>query len=125
MADMHEIDYKVYGDDLQFVEVELDPQEAVVAEAARYAAERHQFGQPIPVGFFQDGDGIAVPGRRFPGGVAAARQSLAQRSAGVQTFVPRAKLRTVLVVNGLVFHIQYASSVRRARWGFGWASTTT
>jgi uncharacterized protein (TIGR00266 family) len=30
---MHEIDYKVYGDDLQFVEVELDPQEAVVAEA--------------------------------------------------------------------------------------------
>jgi uncharacterized protein (TIGR00266 family) len=30
---MHEIDYKVFGDDLQFVEVELDPQEAVVAEA--------------------------------------------------------------------------------------------
>jgi len=30
---MHEIDYKVYGDDLQFVEIELDPQEAVVAEA--------------------------------------------------------------------------------------------
>ena len=30
---MHEIDYKVYGDDMQFVEVELDPQEAVVAEA--------------------------------------------------------------------------------------------
>lgn len=33
MALMHEIDYKVYGDDMQFVEVELDPQEAVVAEA--------------------------------------------------------------------------------------------
>ena len=30
---MHEIDYKVFGDDLQFVEVELDPNEAVVAEA--------------------------------------------------------------------------------------------
>jgi uncharacterized protein (TIGR00266 family) len=30
---MHEIDFKVYGDDLQFVEVELDPNEAVVAEA--------------------------------------------------------------------------------------------
>jgi uncharacterized protein (TIGR00266 family) len=30
---MHEIDYKIYGDDMQFVEVELDPQEAVVAEA--------------------------------------------------------------------------------------------
>ena len=32
-AIMHEIDYKIYGDDMQFVEVELDPLEAVVAEA--------------------------------------------------------------------------------------------
>jgi uncharacterized protein (TIGR00266 family) len=30
---MHEIDYKIYGDDMQFVEVELDPQEAAIAEA--------------------------------------------------------------------------------------------
>ncbi len=30
---MHEIEFKVHGDDMQFVEVELDPQEAVVAEA--------------------------------------------------------------------------------------------
>ncbi len=29
----HEIDYKIYGDDLQAVEIELDPQETVVAEA--------------------------------------------------------------------------------------------
>ncbi|PPA69470.1 TIGR00266 family protein [Jeotgalibacillus proteolyticus] len=29
----HEIDYTLYGDDMQFVEVELDPQEAVIAEA--------------------------------------------------------------------------------------------
>jgi len=33
MNAMHEIEYKIYGDDMQFVEVELDPQEAVVAEA--------------------------------------------------------------------------------------------
>jgi len=33
MPDMHEIDYKIFGDDLQFVEVELDPNEATVAEA--------------------------------------------------------------------------------------------
>ena len=33
MAEMHEIDYKIYGDDMQFVEVELDPNEATVAEA--------------------------------------------------------------------------------------------
>lgn len=30
---MHEIDYKIHGDDMQFVEVELDPHEAAVAEA--------------------------------------------------------------------------------------------
>ena len=33
MAGMHEIDYKIFGDDMQFVEVELDPDEATVAEA--------------------------------------------------------------------------------------------
>src|SRR5687767_5700028 len=33
MSAMHEIDYKIYGDDMQFVEVELDPSEATVAEA--------------------------------------------------------------------------------------------
>jgi uncharacterized protein (TIGR00266 family) len=33
MAQMHEIDFKVFGDDLQFVEIELDPEEAAVAEA--------------------------------------------------------------------------------------------
>ncbi|HXG49226.1 MAG TPA: TIGR00266 family protein [Methylomirabilota bacterium] len=33
MPAMHEIDYKIYGDDMQFVEVELDPNEAALAEA--------------------------------------------------------------------------------------------
>jgi len=33
MSTMHEVDYKVYGDDMQYVEVELDPMEAAVAEA--------------------------------------------------------------------------------------------
>jgi uncharacterized protein (TIGR00266 family) len=33
MAAMHEVDYEILGDDLQFVKIELDPQEAVVAEA--------------------------------------------------------------------------------------------
>jgi uncharacterized protein (TIGR00266 family) len=32
----HEIDYKIYGDDLQFVEIELDPQETIVAEAGGF-----------------------------------------------------------------------------------------
>jgi uncharacterized protein (AIM24 family) len=33
MPGMHEIEYKIVGDDLQYVEVELDPHEATVAEA--------------------------------------------------------------------------------------------
>src|SRR4249920_2469541 len=33
MAVMHEIEYHIFGDDMQYVEVELDPNEATVAEA--------------------------------------------------------------------------------------------
>jgi uncharacterized protein (TIGR00266 family) len=33
MATMHEVDYQIVGDDMQFVKIELDPQEGVVAEA--------------------------------------------------------------------------------------------
>jgi len=29
----HEVDYEIFGDDMQIVEVELDPRETVVAEA--------------------------------------------------------------------------------------------
>lgn len=29
----HDIDYKIFGDDMQFVEIELDPRETVIAEA--------------------------------------------------------------------------------------------
>jgi uncharacterized protein (TIGR00266 family) len=29
----HEIDFKIFGDDIQFVEIELDPRETVIAEA--------------------------------------------------------------------------------------------
>ena len=29
----HEIDFKLHGDDMQFVEIELDPDETVIAEA--------------------------------------------------------------------------------------------
>jgi len=33
MSTMHEIDYEILGDDLQFVKIELDPGEAVIGEA--------------------------------------------------------------------------------------------
>jgi uncharacterized protein (TIGR00266 family) len=36
--DSHEIDYEIFGDDLQFVEVELDPGETVIGEAGTMLA---------------------------------------------------------------------------------------
>ena len=32
----HEIDYQIFGEEMQYVEIELDPQEAVVAEAGSF-----------------------------------------------------------------------------------------
>lgn len=32
----HEIDYNIYGEEMQYVEIELDPQEAVIAEAGSF-----------------------------------------------------------------------------------------
>lgn len=32
----HEIDYQIYGEEMQYVEIELDPQEAVIAEAGSF-----------------------------------------------------------------------------------------
>ena len=33
MSNMHEVDYEIFGNEMQYVEVELDPMEAAVAEA--------------------------------------------------------------------------------------------
>ncbi|HRN98141.1 MAG TPA: AIM24 family protein, partial [Flavobacterium sp.] len=32
----HEIDYQIYGEEMQYVEIELDPQEIVVAEPGSF-----------------------------------------------------------------------------------------
>src|SRR5256885_1261797 len=36
MRNNHEIDYSIYGEEMQYVEVELDPQETAVAEAGAF-----------------------------------------------------------------------------------------
>lgn len=36
MKSNHEIDYEIHGEEMQFVEVELDPQETVIAEAGSF-----------------------------------------------------------------------------------------
>ena len=32
----HEIDYKIHGEEMQYVEIELDPQETAIAEAGSF-----------------------------------------------------------------------------------------
>src|SRR5687767_13875216 len=36
MRTNHEIDYKIYGEELQFVELELDPNETAIAESGSF-----------------------------------------------------------------------------------------
>ncbi|MCH2590127.1 MAG: TIGR00266 family protein [Planctomycetales bacterium] len=62
----HEIDYEIFGDDMQIVEVELDPQETVVAEAGamNYMEDDIQFEAKM-------GDGSA-PEQGFMGKVFSA-----------------------------------------------------
>jgi len=50
----HEIDYKLYGDDMQFVEIELDGDETVLAEAG---AMMHMDGNIRMETIFGDGSG--------------------------------------------------------------------
>jgi len=42
MAQMHEVDYKIFGDDMQFVEVSLDPGETVIAEGGAMMYITHE-----------------------------------------------------------------------------------
>ncbi|MFZ1422309.1 MAG: AIM24 family protein, partial [Saprospiraceae bacterium] len=36
MASNHEIDYRIFGEEMQYVEVELDPGETAIAEAGSF-----------------------------------------------------------------------------------------
>ncbi|MCH1627975.1 TIGR00266 family protein [Fredinandcohnia quinoae] len=50
----HEIEYKLYGDDMQFVEIELDPSESVIAEAGGMMMMEDGIGMET---IFGDGSG--------------------------------------------------------------------
>lgn len=55
----HEIDYFIHGDDMQFVEVELDPYETVIAEAGSLMMMEDQIQMET---IFGDGSGKEAPG---------------------------------------------------------------
>ena len=40
MRSNHEIDYKIHGEEMQCIEIELDPQETVAALPKRYPANK-------------------------------------------------------------------------------------
>ncbi len=71
MATMHEIDYEILGDDMQFVKVELDPGEAVVGEAG--AMMYIEDGIEMQTIF---GDGSAQQGGGFMGALLGAGKRL-------------------------------------------------
>lgn len=56
MSTMDEIDYKIFGDDMQFVEVELDPIEAAVAEPQIGGGGREEGSVLGGLGRVLDGD---------------------------------------------------------------------
>ncbi len=67
----HEVDYRIYGDDMQFVEVELDPGESAVAEAGSmmYMSQAIQmetiFGDGSHAGNRGILDGLVGSGKRL------------------------------------------------------------
>jgi uncharacterized protein (TIGR00266 family) len=67
MGDMntHDISYKLYGDDMQFVEIELDPQETVIAEAGSLMMMEDQIRMET---IFGDGSSQGLMGKLFAAG---------------------------------------------------------
>ena len=63
----HEIDYRIQGEEMQFVEIELDPQEAVVAESGSFMMMNDSIGMET---IFGDGSkqNEGVMGKLFSAG---------------------------------------------------------
>lgn len=64
----HEIDYVLHGDDMQFVEVELDPQETVVAEAGSLMMMDDQIRMETVFGDGSNNQGTGLMGKLMGAG---------------------------------------------------------
>lgn len=84
MGQMHEVDYKVYGDDMQYVEIELDPQEAAIAEAG--GMMYMEDGIEMETIF---GDGSAQPGGFMGALMGAGKRLLVGESLFMTVFLNR------------------------------------
>jgi uncharacterized protein (TIGR00266 family) len=87
MAQMHVIDYEIFGDDMQYIEIELDPEEAAVAEAGgmMYMADGIEMET-----VFGDGSGGGKPGL-FGALVGAGKRLLTGESLFMTVFVNKAR----------------------------------
>ena len=64
----HEIDFKIYGDDMQFVEVELDPNETVIAEAGSLMMMEDHIEMETIFGDGSGNGGSGLMGKLFSAG---------------------------------------------------------
>jgi len=64
----HEIDYKIHGDDMQFVEVELDPRETVIAEAGSFMMMEDDIQMETIFGDGSGAGGSGLMGKLFSAG---------------------------------------------------------
>jgi uncharacterized protein (TIGR00266 family) len=88
MSPMHEVDFRVFGDDMQYVEVELDPGEAAVAEAG--GMMYMQDGIAMETVF---GDGSPQTGGFFGALVGAGKRLLTGESLFMTVFVNQASVK--------------------------------
>jgi len=90
MATMHEVDYQILGDDMQFVKIELDPGEAVVGEAG--AMMYIEDGIQMQTIF---GDGSQQQGGGFMGALlGAGKRLLTGESLFMTVFMNQGKAKT-------------------------------
>ncbi|MEA5038748.1 MAG: TIGR00266 family protein [Clostridiaceae bacterium] len=68
MRSAHEVDFKIYGDDLQFVEIQLDPEETVIAEAGAMMYMDQSIEMDTIFGDGSDKEGKALKGKLFSAG---------------------------------------------------------
>ncbi|MFB4167961.1 TIGR00266 family protein [Virgibacillus sp. JSM 102003] len=64
----HEIDYELHGDDMQFVEVELDPEETVIAEAGSLMMMDEQISMETIFGDGSSNQGSGIMGKLLGAG---------------------------------------------------------
>jgi len=91
MAKMHEVDFEILGDDMQFVKITLDPGEAAVAEAG--GMMYHEDGIEMQTIF---GDGSQQGRGVWDTLVGAGKRLLVGESLFMTVFVNRAQQRRVV-----------------------------